>query len=75
MARMSPAVFLDRDGVMTVEEKRILLPSEIRLYENAIESIRRLKDHGYLVLVVSNQSGVARGIFAESELIELNEKL
>ncbi len=75
MARMSPAVFLDRDGVITVEEKRILLPSEIRLYENTIESIRRLKDHGYLVLVVSNQSGVARNLFAESELIELNEKL
>lgn len=75
MGRMRPAVFLDRDGVMTVEEKKILLPSEVRLYENTIESIRRLKDHGYLVLVVSNQSGVARNLFAESELIELNEKL
>ncbi len=75
MARMRPAVFLDRDGVMTVEEKKILLPSEIRLYANTIDSIRRLKDHGYFVLVISNQSGVARNLFAESELIELNEKL
>ena len=59
---MKPAVFLDRDGVLTVEKGRITIPSETDIYERASESIDLLHSKGYLCIVITNQSGVARGL-------------
>lgn len=75
MDEKKPAVFLDRDGVLTVEKKRILHPSQVELYEYSAEAVRRLKEAGYLVIVISNQSGIARGLFTEKDLQFLHEKL
>lgn len=70
-----PAVFLDRDGVLTVEKRRILLPNEVELYDGAVESVRELHTLGYWVIVVTNQSGIARGMYTENELLQLHAKL
>ena len=75
MDKVRPAVFLDRDGVLTVEEKRIVHPAQVKLYKDAAENVRRLKDKGFLVIVISNQSGVARGLFSEEELCKLHDRL
>lgn len=69
------AVFLDRDGVLTVERGYISPIGEVALYPYARESIRIIHEKGYLALVVTNQSGVARGLFTEVELIRLHERL
>ena len=75
MGSMCSAVFLDRDGVLTVEKKTILHPSQVELYDYSVKAVSRLKEAGFLVIVVSNQSGIARGLFTEEDLEHLHKRL
>jgi histidinol-phosphate phosphatase family protein len=58
---LRPAVFLDRDGVINKEVSHLSNPAQMELIPGAAESIRRLNEVGYLVIVVTNQPVVARG--------------
>jgi D-glycero-D-manno-heptose 1,7-bisphosphate phosphatase len=75
------AVFLDRDGVLVVPEfrdGRSYAPTTIeafRLYDSAARSLGRLKDAGYLLVVVTNQPDVGRGIIAPSTLEAMHRRL
>jgi D,D-heptose 1,7-bisphosphate phosphatase len=62
------AVFLDKDGTLIEDVPYNVNPDRIRLQEGALESLRLLQDHGYRLIIVSNQSGVARGFFKEKDL-------
>jgi histidinol-phosphate phosphatase family protein len=72
---MRPAVFLDRDG--TINEERIYLrdPAEFKLLPGAGQAIRRLNQAGWAVVVVSNQSGLARGYFSAETLAAIHQRL
>jgi D,D-heptose 1,7-bisphosphate phosphatase len=59
------AVFLDRDGVLNVDNGYVHLPEELVWVDGARESIKYLNDKGYYVFVVTNQAGVARGYYDE----------
>ncbi|KON64240.1 D-glycero-alpha-D-manno-heptose-1,7-bisphosphate 7-phosphatase [Komagataeibacter europaeus] len=61
-----PGAFLDRDGVINVDIGYPHRPEDFRFIEGAPEAIRQLNRHGYKVIVVTNQSGVARGLFDEA---------
>lgn len=61
-----PAVFLDRDGTLVIERGYLTDPADIELLPGAVAALRRLRDAGYLLVVVSNQSGVGRGFFSAS---------
>jgi D-glycero-D-manno-heptose 1,7-bisphosphate phosphatase len=63
-----PCVFLDRDGTISEEVGFINHVSRMRLIPGSARAIRRLNDAGVLAIVVSNQSGVARGYFTEELL-------
>lgn len=63
---MRPAVFLDRDGTLIEERNYLDRLEEIAVHPDAPRAIRRLRDAGYAVVVVTNQSGVARGLFDEA---------
>lgn len=67
-----PAVFLDRDGVLNVEKSYICIPEELEWYTYSRRSVDMIHKKGYLAIVVSNQSGVARGLFSEEKLLEMN---
>lgn len=70
-----PAVFLDRDGVLTVEQGYVDAVEKLCIFPYAAECVRRIHDKGFHVIVVTNQSGVARGLFTEVKLKEMNDHL
>lgn len=69
------AVFLDRDGTIVVHEPYISSPDQLKLLPNASRGIRLFKEHGYLIIVITNQSGIARGFFDEKRLTLIHRKL
>ncbi|MCF7634685.1 MAG: histidinol-phosphate phosphatase family protein/glycosyl transferase, group 2 family protein [Dehalococcoides mccartyi] len=69
------AVFIDRDGTIVEDVPYCNSPRKIRLLEGAGKAIRRLNDQGFLVILITNQSGVARGYFSEETLGEIHNKL
>jgi len=68
----NPAVFLDRDGTINVEKDYLYRIDEFEFTPGAVEAIRLLNQAGYLVVVVTNQSGVARGYYTEADVKTLH---
>jgi D-glycero-D-manno-heptose 1,7-bisphosphate phosphatase len=70
-----PAIFLDRDGTINVERGYVTRPDDLELIEGAARAVRRINEAGLLAVVVSNQSGVARGLMTEDDLSRVHERL
>ncbi len=70
-----PAVFLDRDGTLVVERGYLSDPDEIELLPGVAQALRKLRSAGYPLVVVSNQSGVGRGLFPLSRVHEAMARL
>jgi len=70
-----PAVFLDRDGTLTEEMGYINHLDRLQVYPWSAEAIRRLNQAERLAIVVTNQSGVARGYFTEQLLHEVHQRI
>jgi len=69
------AVFLDRDGTVIVEKHFLSNPGEIEFEKGAIEALKILKEHGFKIFIISNQSGVARGYFDINSVEKVNARL
>jgi len=72
---MSATVFLDKDGTLIQDVPYNVDPDQIRLAPFAGRALRTLAEHGHTVVIVSNQSGVARGYFPESALEAVRERI
>jgi D-glycero-D-manno-heptose 1,7-bisphosphate phosphatase len=72
---MNRFVLLDRDGTINVERHYLSDPDQVELVPNAAEGLAELKRLGLGVIVVTNQSGVGRGIFDEARLNEIHDRL
>jgi D-glycero-D-manno-heptose 1,7-bisphosphate phosphatase len=70
-----PAVFLDRDGTLVYPRHYPTRPEELVLYDGLPARLRRLQEEGYLLVVVTNQSGLARGLFTEADLARMHSSL
>ena len=71
----STAVFLDRDGTLNEESGYLNHVDRLKLIDGAAEAVALLSRHGLKTIVVTNQSGVARGYFPETLLPRLHDKL
>ncbi len=69
------AVFVDRDGTIDFDKHYLADPNELELIPTVAEGIRKLSNAKLPVIVVTNQSGVARGYFSEKTLTEIHERL
>jgi D-glycero-D-manno-heptose 1,7-bisphosphate phosphatase len=69
------AIFLDKDGTLIPDVPYNVNPDLIILNNGVIEGLKLLKDNGYILAVISNQAGVARGYFKYNELEKVKEKL
>ena len=72
---MNRAIFLDKDGTLVVDIPYNVDPARITLYADAGPALRRLRDQGFRLIVISNQAGVARGYFAEDALNQVTTTL
>jgi D-glycero-D-manno-heptose 1,7-bisphosphate phosphatase len=72
---MNKAVFLDKDGTLVVNVPYNINPEHIELERFVVDGLRKLQRAGYLLIIASNQSGVALGHFSEFALQRANERL
>ncbi len=73
--KIKKAVFIDRDGTLIEEVNFLSRLEDLRLFDYTSEAIRLLRDDGFLIVVVTNQSGVGRRIFEESAMHAIHEKI
>ena len=69
------ACFLDRDGVLIRDVGYPHRPEDLELSDGAAAAVQRLNDAGFLAVIVTNQSGVARGYFSEAQMHAFNDLL
>lgn len=70
---MSKAIFLDRDGTINVEKHYLYRREEFEFLPGVIDALRQLRSAGYLLIVITNQSGIARGYYTEADFLKLND--
>ncbi|WP_144209009.1 D-glycero-beta-D-manno-heptose 1,7-bisphosphate 7-phosphatase [Shewanella donghaensis] len=70
---MNKAVFLDRDGVINIDKGYVHLVDDFEYVEGVFEACLTLKEMGYMIVVVTNQSGIARGMYSEDDFHHLTE--
>lgn len=72
---MNKAIFLDRDGTINVDYGYVYKIDDFTFIEGVIEACRELKQLGYLLVIITNQSGIGRGMYSEQQFLQLSEWL
>lgn len=70
---MNKAVILDRDGTINEEKNYLYKIEDFDFTYKAKEAIKQLRDNGYIIIVITNQAGIARGYYNEKQLENLHE--
>jgi D-glycero-D-manno-heptose 1,7-bisphosphate phosphatase len=68
------AVIMDRDGTLFRDSHYLSDPSKIEIYQGVMPALRKLKKHGWKLLIGTNQSGIGRGYFPESTVNKIHKK-
>lgn len=72
---MERAVFLDRDGTLNAERNYLSDPAQLELLAGVPAALRRLRDAGFRLFIVTNQSGIGRGYYTEADMHRVNQRL
>ena len=75
MRQSRAAVFIDRDGTLNEDIGYVSTPADLALYPWAAEAVRLINDSGLLTVVITNQSGVARGMYTEETLGAIHSRM
>lgn len=67
------AIFLDRDGTINVDHGYVHQIDDFQFIEGVGKALKQLQDQGWLLVLVTNQSGIARGYFSEDQFLQLTE--
>ena len=67
MSEKRRAAFLDRDGTLIEDSHYLSKPEAIRILPGAVDAVKRLNAAGVVVVIVTNQSGIARGLMSEDD--------
>lgn len=70
---MKPAIFLDRDGTINIDYNYVHKIDDFHFIDGVIEALIELKKMGFLLVITTNQSGIARGIFTQEQFDQLTE--
>jgi D,D-heptose 1,7-bisphosphate phosphatase len=65
--KKSPAIFLDRDGTLMRDVDYCGNPQDVAIFKDAPAALRKLKDRGYKLIIITNQSGIGRKYFTEKQ--------
>ena len=68
----TPALFLDRDGVINVDREYVYKSDDFEFIEGIFEVVKQYHEAGYLVIVITNQSGIARGYYSERDFLHVS---
>lgn len=72
---MQKAVFLDRDGTIIIDKVYLNDPQQVEFLPGSIDGLKELKNAGYLLIVVTNQSGIARGLVQKENLEKIHQRM
>ncbi|MCR4755396.1 MAG: HAD family hydrolase [Lachnospiraceae bacterium] len=73
MNSKNKAVFLDRDGTINVEKHYLYRQEDFEYIPGVVDALRKLQKLGYILIIISNQSGIARGYYTEDDYARLDE--
>ena len=68
---MNKALLLDRDGVINVDKVHVYLKEDFEFSEGIFNLVRKYTGTGYLIIVITNQAGIAKGVYSEKEYLDL----
>lgn len=69
------AVFFDRDGTLIIDKHYLSNPDDVVYFDDTFHVLKTLQERGYLLFIVTNQSGIGRGFFSESEMHQVHQKM
>lgn len=72
MSESTKAIFLDRDGTINVDKDYLYRKEDFEYLPGAIEGLRKLSQEGFLLIVITNQSGIARGFYSKEDYLALD---
>ncbi len=72
---VNKAVFIDRDGTINIDVHYLDDPEKFEMYSGVGEGVKKLIDNGFKIIVITNQSGIGRGYFSESQLFKIHERM
>ena len=72
---MNKAIFLDRDNTIIDDVPYAADPDKVVIMPGVVDALKAFRDAGYLLIVITNQSGIGRGLFTEKDMKLVNEKM
>lgn len=71
---LNKAIFFDRDGTVNIDKNYVYLPIDLEFLPNAVKGLKRFQKRGFLLIIITNQSGIGRGFYSEREYKNLMDE-